>query len=188
MCGRYVFWDEKNQRWQRLIEQARQKFAEKDFEEVSLTEVFPGTQAFAGIYIPARDTHVMRIMKWGYPRSTGSPVINGRSETCFSSRFFAGSIPCVLPASYYYEWTKSPRVRYAFRIADECMYLGGLARQFADGWHFVILTEEARGEARTVHDRMPLAFTYEDAKKWCASEHPTSLYSLSVSERFIEKA
>ena len=103
-------------------------------------------------------------------------------------RFFAGSIPCVLPASCYYEWSKETHARYAFRTADECMYLGGLARQFADGWHFVILTEEAKGEARTIHDRQPLVFTYEDAKKWCASLHPTSLLENSIQYRSIVKA
>ena len=188
MCGRYVFYDEKNRRIADLIDKARARYGEEEFSRISMNEVCPGSTAFAGIYIPSRNMHVLRPMKWGYPRASGSPVINARSETAFSSRFFAGSIPCVLPASSYYEWSKETHARYAFRTADECMYLGGLARQFADGWHFVILTEEAKGEARTIHDRQPLVFSYEDAKKWCASVHPTSLYASSAPIRFLSEA
>ena len=187
MCGRYVFYDEMNQRVQRLIETARSRYTEQEFETISLTEVFPGSRAFAGIFIPSAGQFVTRVMRWGYPAAKKT-VINARSETAFSSPFFAGSIPCVLPASYYYEWSKEPRIRYAFRIADACMYLGGIARQIDGEWHFVILTEEAQGEQREIHTRQPLVFTYENAKKWCASQHPTSLYPCSVQKRFTDKA
>ena len=183
-----MFYDEMNRRVQDLIDKARNSLPEKDFEEISLEEVFPGSTALAGLYIPAKDVFVTRRMRWGWPRSDKGTVINGRSETAFASPFFRGAVPVALPASYYYEWSKDPRIRYAFRIAEPCMYLGGLARNIGGVWRFVILTEEAQGEQRQIHDRQPLVFTYEDAKKWCASGHPTSMLSLSVQNRFISKA
>ena len=54
MCGRYLFFDEQNQKLRELIELARQKLPKKQFEELSFADVYPSAKALAGIYIPER--------------------------------------------------------------------------------------------------------------------------------------
>jgi putative SOS response-associated peptidase YedK len=185
MCGRYIFYDEKNQQLKEMIAAAREKMSPKEFAEISLFEVFPGQKAFAAVYDPAKQRSVIRTMQWGYSYAE-RPVINARSETCFSSSFFAGSLPCAIPASSYFEWTKTHQ-KYEFRTKHETIYLGALAHMENGAWHFVILTEEAKNAQAEIHPRQPLVFTYEDAKKWCASKHPTSMYANSIQERIQNK-
>ena len=185
MCGRYVFYDENNQQLKKIIASAKEKLPEKEFNEISLFEVFPGQKALAAVYDAKRAQVRIKVMKWGFVQGTRS-VINARSETCFTSPFFTGSVPCVIPASSYFEWTKTHQ-KYEFRCQDETIYLGGLAHQENEEWHFVILTEDASGKQADIHFRQPLVFNYEDAKKWCASQHPTSMYASSIQERIQTK-
>lgn len=185
MCGRYIFYDQKNAHLKELIAQAREKMSEKDFNEISLFEVFPGQKAFAAVYDPAKQKTVLKVMRWGYDNH-GKAVINARSESCFASQFFQDSFPCAIPASSYFEWTKTHQ-KYEFKAKSETIYLGALAHIENQQWHFVIITEEASGAQADVHFRQPLVFSYEDAKKWCASKHPTSLLPLSIQERYASK-
>ncbi len=184
MCGRYLFFDEQNQKLRELIELARQKLPEKQFEELSFADVYPSAKALAGIYIPERDAVVTRVMRWGF-ETNGKTVINARSETALTSRFFAGTLPCALPASLYYEWDEK-RKKHAFAIDEIPFYLGGLCRKTPGGYDFVILTEEAGMPQRTIHDRQPVIFTYEDAKYWCIHGTGDAL-SRSVRQRIMQE-
>jgi putative SOS response-associated peptidase YedK len=186
MCGRYIFYDEKNAQLKEMIAQAKEKLPQKTFSEISLFEVFPRQKAFAAVFDKTKDQSVIKVMQWGFDHG-GKIVINARSETCFTSSFFSDAVPCVLPASSYFEWTKKHQ-KYKFRTRHETIYLGGVAREEENGWHFVILTEEATGRQAEIHTRQPLVFNYEDAKKWCASKHPTSLFAYSIQERSCEKS
>lgn len=185
MCGRYVFYDENNQQLKKIIASAKEKMPEKEFNEISLFEVFPGQKALAAVYDAKRAQVRIKVMKWGFVQGTRS-VINARSETCFNSLFFADAVPCAVPASAYFEWTADHQ-KYSFTADNETIYLGGLAKEHSDGWYFIIITEPASGMQKEIHDRQPLVFTYQDAKKWCASKHPTSLLSHSLQERSSTK-
>ncbi len=185
MCGRYVFYDQQNAQLKEMIAQAKEKMSAKEFNEISLFEVFPGQKAFAAVYDTTKKAVRIKTMRWGYDNH-GKAVINARSETCFTSAFFQDSLPCAIPASSYFEWTKTHQ-KYEFRCSDETIYLGALAHLEKNEWHFVILTEEAQGGQAEVHSRQPLVFCYEDAKKWCASPHPTSLLIHSIQERCRKK-
>ena len=185
MCGRYLFFDEQNEKLKELIEAARKKLPAKTFEELSFADVYPSCRALAGIYVPEKKTVLTRVMRWGYTGS-GRTVINARSETALTSRYFAGSQPCALPATMYYEWDERKK-RYGFAAEELPFYLGGLCRKTADGYEFVILTEEAGMPQREIHPRQPVMFTYEDAKTWCA-EGTTSSLEKSIARRLIIEA
>lgn len=187
MCGRYLFLTERNQRLKELAELAKAKLSEETFEKISLFEVFPGCVSFAGIYDPDQMRTVTRPMKWGLRSWNQKLIINARSETCFTSKFFQGCVPCVLPASAYYEWS-ADKVRYAFTTDEETFYLAGLCR-YEDGEpHYVILTEDANEDTAEIHHRQPVIFTYEKAKAWCSSKTPALLLKDSVQKRYCAKA
>ncbi|MEE3487038.1 MAG: SOS response-associated peptidase family protein [Bulleidia sp.] len=177
MCGRYLFFDEKNEALRDLIDAAREKMQKEDFEQISLFEVFPGQRAFA--IASAKEKMKLVPMLWGYQGK--SLVINARSETAFSSPFFAGSGRCVIPCSGYYEWSKQKR-KYYFSV-DGTAYLGALYRREADGYHFVILTEDACKPMNTIHPRMPVLFTKQDAVKWCRNSNEKEMLCASLRKR-----
>ena len=187
MCGRYLFYDDKNETLKRLIEAAREKLPAARFAQVSLYEVFPGQSAFAGIYDPRRGFRT-EVMQWGYPSASGRGVINARSETAFSASFFAGSGRCAVPACGYYEWSASPRRKYYFTTKNPPVYLAGLCKPFSSGSHFVILTQEASGEQRRIHTRMPLVLDAAAAHDWCRGAALTSILPFSSPELLIRDA
>jgi putative SOS response-associated peptidase YedK len=187
MCGRYLFLNGKNNKLQELAYLAEEKLDRETFEKISLNEVFPGSLCFAGIYDRSGGKHKTVLMNWGYP-SSRKLIINARSETCFSSPFFSGSVPCVIPATAYYEWTPQKQ-RYEFTTGEDVFYMAALCRREKDGLlHHVILTEEASGPSAAIHHRQPVIFSYEKAKAWCQSETPALLLKYSADKRFFTKA
>lgn len=185
MCGRYIFYDGKTIRLQKLIELAQKQMDQSVFNTVTLGEVYPSCRAFAGVFHPDNKLVITTTMVWGFTGTSGKQVINARSETASSSPFFAGSRTCVLPATSYFEWS-ADRKRYQFASAEEPFYLGGLCRRENNDLHFVILTENAAGDFAYIHPRQPVIFTYEDAKRWCASMHSTpDMIGNSVQKRIL---
>ncbi|NLH62851.1 MAG: SOS response-associated peptidase [Erysipelotrichaceae bacterium] len=185
MCGRYMFYDQKNAHLKAMIDQAKEQFSEKAFAEISLFEVFPGQKAFAGIYDREKKALRIKVMQWGLPMKD-KLVINARCESLMQSSFFEGVSLCAIPASSYFEWTASHQ-KYEFSSDDETIYLAGIARYETALWHFAIVTEEAGGPQAEIHSRQPIVFSYEDAKKWCSAKDPTSMYASSIQKRISAK-
>ncbi len=186
MCGRYLFYDEKNVTMYRWIKAAKAQMSEQEFASLSLSEVFPGQKAL--IITPSADGRAgLRPALWGYPLK-GKLIINARSETLERSPFFAGSVRCVVPASGYYEWTKKPRIRYFFTLDSRPVYLGAVCRVHEDGLRMVIVTENASSPQSEIHDRQPLLFTKENAGKWCRNNSLADVLSLSEAVRRIAEA
>jgi putative SOS response-associated peptidase YedK len=185
MCGRYIFYDQKNAHLKAMIDQAKEQFSEKVFAEISLFEVFPGQKAFAGIYDTEKKAMRIKVMQWGLAMKD-KLVINARCESLMQSSFFQGVSLCAIPASSYFEWTAAHQ-KYEFSSDDETIYLAGIARCENGQWHFAIVTEEAGRPQAEIHPRQPLVFSYEDAKKWCSAEDPTSMYASSIQKRIAAK-
>jgi len=104
-------------------------------------------------------------------------LINARAETAAEKPSFRRAFRsqrCLVPASGFYEWAKTPqgRVPYLFRLADQPPFaLAGLW----DRWHgsdgeeldsYTILTCAANGLLARVHERMPCILEREDEAAW----------------------
>ena len=103
---------------------------------------------------------------------TKFPTFNARSETVAEKPMFAGSVRskrAIIPASGYYEWKTEGTVKTPFYIhAPEGMIgFAGLYSWWKDAslnaddparWHLTttILTGEATGWLREIHDRVPV--------------------------------
>lgn len=105
---------------------------------------------------------------WGYhPHWAGKDAptpINAKAEGVASSRYYANAFSrhrCVVPADGWYEWLnvngrKQPH--FICREDRQLIWLAGIWSTRPDGEPgLALITHDARGPAREVHSRMPLA-------------------------------
>ncbi len=113
---------------------------------------------------------------------TKFPSFNARSETAATKSLFAGSVKsrrALIPASGYYEWKTAGKVKtpYFIHPAEGMMAFAGLYSWWRDDtrapddparWILTttILTMEASGELRDIHDRTPVALPGEWWDEW----------------------
>ncbi|MFO7582453.1 SOS response-associated peptidase [Guyparkeria sp.] len=115
--------------------------------------------------------------QWGYhPHWAGEKAptpINARAESLRSSRYFLGSFRhhrCLVPADGWFEWTEShgKKLPWHFHRRDDTplAFAGLLAKGSDDSQTMAIITEPARGMAKSIHDRMPLVLTRDSLETW----------------------
>lgn len=176
MCGRYLFYDDKVDYIVHLVEQVEMKFPEINLRQ---KDIYPSQQAL--VAKRKQEMTTLDFYHWGIALKKNL-VINGKSETAFSSPFFAGSKPIIIPCSGYYEWN-TDKEKYLFNLNDQPLFLAGLAKEK----HFVILTEKASEKLSLIHPRMPVCFDYENAKAWCLSDNPMLQLKNSIQNRLYQK-
>jgi putative SOS response-associated peptidase YedK len=120
-------------------------------------------------------------MKWGLvpswvrDESIGYKTINAKAETVADKPAFRGAFKkrrCLVPASGFYEWKKEGKKRFPllFRPTSGLFGLAGLWETWQDGAlaveSFTIITTDANGLVRSVHDRMPVILDRADFAAW----------------------
>jgi putative SOS response-associated peptidase YedK len=122
--------------------------------------------------------------------STGSKMINARSETLTSKPTFSRLLRrrrCLIPADGFYEWKRSPdgksKTPYRFTLKSEMPFaFAGLWDhwQSPDGSELLtctIITTAANALVGPVHDRMPVILKDEFAKDWVTfAEKPAETF------------
>lgn len=138
-------------------------------------------------------------MKWGYNGKT--LLINAKVETASEKPTFRDdwrSHRCIIPASYYFEWehlkandgrTKTGD-KYLIQPQNSTMtWLCGLYRFENELPHFVILTRDAAGPIRFIHDRMPLIMPEDKINEWIKPDaDPDVLVDLALSDMMSRQA
>lgn len=114
----------------------------------------------------AEDGAELAQLRWGFPptRPKGAPVINMRSE---GRRFHHGR--CLVPASWFYEFTgsKSPKSKWRFIRADGgWMGIAGLWRPTDDGGRFTMLTCAPGPDIAPIHNRQVVVLDSADWRRW----------------------
>lgn len=110
----------------------------------------------------------LAFLRWGF-RSIGTTLlINARSETLRTKPSFRQAFKsrrCLVPADGFYEWTRGPKnTRQPWWIHAP----DGRPFAFAGLWEddlFTIVTCEARGTIRELHDRMPVMLFDRPARR-----------------------
>ena len=116
-------------------------------------------------------------MWWVYhPRWTGEDApepINARVEKVVTSKYFRGAFAqhrCLEPASGWYEWVPIDGQKQSYfltREDREPFWFAGICSERPVGEPVcAIITEPARGAAKAIHDRMPLALDSESQEPW----------------------
>ncbi len=201
MCGRYFLDPEPDgpQKLRVILEELNRGPTDL-VAQVALGEVFPSQMA--PVILPKEGGgFTVKPLRWGFPRvGAKGLVINSRSEKAEVTPMFqraAQERRCLVPASGFYEWRRSPsgaktKEKFAFLLKDagpgELMYLAGLYGSFSGGFEgggyegFAILTQAADGQMAPYHHRMPVILREEALKKaWLAA--PLVPFA-SLRERF----
>jgi putative SOS response-associated peptidase YedK len=143
------------------------------------------------VAMPGELRPVLAPARWGV-RLSGKLLVNARSETAakrFPAAWARGR--CVVPADGFYEWTgaggaRGDRRPIWFHAADAgpLLMAGLLFEPPGDGPAeppvFTVLTTAARPPVAEIHERMPLLFTPEVARRWLA-ERPAMLPADAVA-------
>lgn len=113
------------------------------------------------------------LAKFGFDKWDDSGlIINARSETVSTSRFFSPFINkrCIIPASYYFEWKKAPHApaeKYILGAGNKSgIFMAGLINTTPGKEGFVILTKAADENIRFIHDRMPVILPASQINAW----------------------
>ncbi|WP_192035149.1 SOS response-associated peptidase [Halomonas sp. YLGW01] len=176
MCGRYSLYD-----YPRLSQAIRLIPGLAGPEpHAPRYNVAPGTWIL-GIRRPEPDgAPMIDDLWWGYRPAWAGPdapqPINARVETLATSRYFKGAFRhhrCLIPADGWYEWLPQAGGKQPYYLCREdraTLFLAGIWGAFADGTAgCAIVTEPARGNAREIHDRMPLLLNDDSLRTWLDS-------------------
>ena len=168
MCGRYYIEIDDHE-----IEEITKKVQERlRMEESQLTIKLSGEIFPSDIVNVKTGRDEFASMKWGFPGFDGRALINARSETAMEKKMFKAAMEnrrCLIPASGYFEWQKTDggKVKHRFYVPGSFIYLAGCWQQTQDELPcFVVLTRDAVGSAREVHERMPVIIPADKAEAW----------------------
>jgi len=159
----------------------------------------PGRQAL--VFHNTEFGPTAELLHWGFLPAWADPTaqkpINARVETAANKPYFrkawkAGR--CLIPADGWYEWigtAKSKQPYFIHRSDDQPILMAGLyeTNTHANITSFSILTTEADGALRDVHNRKPLVLSAETGKQWIrrglvADEIAALAQSPLTSEKF----
>lgn len=146
---------------------------------------------------------ILKPVKWGLIPSwtkgqiKGGGIINARFESITEKPSFRNSYKfrrCLIPVSGFFEWKKDGKQKKPFFISlgkDDAwdfnlMLLAGLY----DSWTspeggkidtFTVITTEAAGVMKTIHDRMPLIIDKKNALLWLGNDYNHEKYKDLIS-------
>lgn len=130
-------------------------------------------------YAPGPAAATVSVMKWGilppWQRDAGKYLlINARAETLAEKPFFRGLLAgsrCLVPATGYYEWKKSGKLRDPYYITTKDRSLVAFAGLYLPGKGnehstFAIVTTAANDRVALLHDRMPAILPCSGEEAW----------------------
>ncbi|MEJ2121956.1 MAG: SOS response-associated peptidase [Alphaproteobacteria bacterium] len=112
---------------------------------------------------------------WAKDEKIGYRTINARSETVAEKPSFREAYKkrrCLIPATGFYEWQKTPDGKVPYHIVplDELWAFAGLWERWEKGDEpletFTILTTEAAQSIEQIHPRMPTILEPADYDAW----------------------
>lgn len=172
MCGRYSFTQTKEKIEKRFSVEVPSTW--KPRFNIAPTQIVP--------VITNKNQKALSFFRWGLipswslNESTGSNLINARSESVLTRSPFkqiVNSHRCLILADGFFEWKSSGKKKQPFRFTlntDDAFAFAGLW----DSWEteddivnsFTIITSPANTLVSEVHDRMPVILKKEDEMNW----------------------
>lgn len=151
MCGRYHLGIKSDKTGKKITERAQELNLVYD-----LDEIFPTNDVLC---IIPRETKIdLSVKKWGI--KSKSLIINARIES-INDRPTFNEIKynrCAIICDSFYEWDKDKN-KYEISFLEDYMYL---ACFFNTKDELVILTREAYGEFKKIHNRIPIIMNRDE--------------------------
>ena len=157
MCGRYEFSLKGTDKITKQLKERIEKLDLKDFQE---GEVYPGNKCL--VFIAKGEGKIeLDVKKWGIPGK--SFLINARMESIEEKSFFRElkKNRCIIIANGFYEW--KDKEKHYIRKEDPFIYLAGI---YDKNNEFLIVTGEAEGEMKKIHDRSPIIYDQKEMLKY----------------------
>ncbi|MBX3042688.1 MAG: SOS response-associated peptidase [Candidatus Kapabacteria bacterium] len=119
------------------------------------------------------------IPKWAKDKSIGSKMFNARAETIDEKPSFRSSFQnrrCLIPASHFYEWQKTDRIKQKIPfkidvINQSFFFFAGIWDEWKDENSNIIksatiITTEPNSLMSTIHHRMPVILNINHVDLW----------------------
>ena len=180
MCGRFIIDDTDNiAEMRRIFEELKKHYSDTvEFQNVKKGEIRPTDTV--PVLIPEREFKMDAVpMQWGIKGYNDTLIINARSEGVYQKTIFKDSIKnkrCIIPSNGFFEWAKLQNTKEKYLIQPintHMLYFAGIYEKLPDPIdkdkdqvRFVIITREARGLIRSLHERMPVTVARKDILKW----------------------
>ena len=144
----------------------------------------PSRRAF--VFHDSAAGHIADVIHWGFLPAWADPAgqkpINARVETAATKPYFRKAWKtgrCLIPADGWYEWkgvAKNKQPYFIHRADEQPILMAGLyeTHPHANITSFAILTTEADGALREVHDRKPLVLAAEAGRQWIMRDLPAN--------------
>jgi putative SOS response-associated peptidase YedK len=146
------------------------------------------------VFHESKEGRVAEFLRWGFLPSWAEPdaqkPINARVESASSKPYFRHawkSGRCLIPADGWYEWQVTSHGKqpcFIHRSDNQPVLLAGLYEfnPQVNTRSFTILTTEAKGALREVHEREPLALSSEAGREWIHRDLAAARIKELVSE------
>jgi len=152
------------------------EYSLQDRFNIAPTEDIPAILSDAEGHRTIRRLRWWLVPSWADEPSTKYSMFNARSENLLKSRAFSQPFKtrrCVIPVSGYYEWQKAGDRKLPFYIKPEVedgFAFAGLWDRWQRGDQIIdscsIITTQAHGAIRHIHDRMPVQLGVDQMDEW----------------------
>ena len=163
MCGRFQFYDNKNEYIEKIIAIANQRYEQGSFD---IGEIFPANRTIV-LVLKGEELDPV-IMKWGFTRKNAKQLtINARTDSL--DRYFADDYAnrrCVVCCTGFYEWDSNKKKHYISASDEKPLFLAAIYRKEEDMNHYCIITKDASEALKTVHERMPVVMDEQQAIRY----------------------
>jgi putative SOS response-associated peptidase YedK len=116
------------------------------------------------------------IPRWAKDAAIGAKMNNARAESVAEKPAFSDAYRkrrCLIPANGFYEWKRESGRKQPYYVhpAQGALFaFAGLWEAWRDLQTCTIVTTEANGVMRRIHDRMPVIVARENYSKWLGGE------------------
>ncbi len=125
------------------------------------------------------------IPSWAKDDSMANKCFNARSETMAEKPTFRSSFKksrCVIPIGGYYEWQKrtdnTKQPMFIHGTENDLLFLAGLCEPSTRS--ATVITREARGPLKEIHDRQPIALNHEEVMEWLNPQNEPYVLQLLI--------
>ena len=127
-----------------------------------------------------RNQYKLLNIEWGFKTfRNGNLIINARSETINRKKSFQELIKfqrCLVPANSWFEWSKPKKPYLIKNKENKIISFAGLFKIDENGEKkFIIITSEANGSLRKIHNRTPVVVKQKDFMNWLGENYKSAL-------------